>query len=1566
MSRTAMRKTKGFLLGIVCSLMAGMPAYADDTEIFFGGTNANSGVKPNLLFILDTSGSMTSKDGGTTTRLDRMKDALKSILTSVNNVNVGLMRFSSPGGPVLYPVSFIDEDACKIENCATPTIQVSIASSADDAEENSTGVVDLTSKDLELMEDKQYAYAPGSEQTIEVSINKSENDVEEYASGSIGKYSSDLEVLYDWVADQTVGLRFENLNIPAGAIITNAELEMQVDETGYGKVSVEIYVEDNDSPAAFSYSTNDVSNRPVVSGLKVNWDELPNKDVGYKVRSPNLKDLIQNLVNRGSWSASSKTAVLIIKKKAGTVIDVNNRRVFESYDGSYAPKLRITYISGATSGNSAQQTVGLRFQNVKIPQGAVITGAYLEFESDQTNSEATNVTVVAQKVVDAPAFTSTNNDITNRLTTVTTAVTTTMAPWTLPDTRYQTADIKAVVQEVVNQSGWCGGNSIVFIATGTGIRNAKSYDGSSAGAPILKVTYDTSGLTAGQGCIAQTLTTQVSQGSDDGEERATNGSMNLSSSDLELVKDGINDQIIGLRFRGLKIPQGATVQSASLQFEIDETPSSQNITLNIYGQAHDDAPPFTVSSGDISGRTKTSASVTWAITVTPGVNQKLDSPDITAIIQEIVNRPGWASGNDLVIIIERQSGGGKRVVESYDGEPSAAAKLTINAKWNAGDTTQGPLVTVRSRLIETVDAMQYKGSTPIVGALYEAALYFQGLPVDHGTHRGTPGHSRREYTRVSHPGTYTGGTVVRDPGCTDEDLNNVACRTEVINGNPVYKSPITASCQQNYIILLSDGSPTYNQSEAKIKAMTGITSCADSWSAACGPEFTKWMFENDLSTTLPDKQNIVTYTIGFNFTGSWLQKLATDGGGQYYTASSAADLTNVFNNIIASILKVDTTFVSPGAAVNQFNRLTHRDEIYFSLFKPDDQPYWAGNLKRYKVDGSPAIVQDANSVAAVDPVTGFFKDAAKSFWSSIVDGNDVKLGGFASMLSLSSRKVYTYTGSSNNLTDASNKLDENNSAITLAMLGISSQTSAYRDSLLKWARGVDIKDYDNDGDTTEIRKQIGDPLHSRPIVVTYGGTDASPDTTIYVATNEGFLYAVDGETGQEQFAFIPQELLPNLDTFYQNTTSATRPYGLDGAITTYVKDVDGDNQIEPLDGDKVYVFVGMRRGGRNYYALDVTDRNNPKLLWTIKGGVTSGFAELGQTWSAATVTKVQIGNTAAKDVLIFAGGYDPDQDAYVTRTADTQGRAIYMVDLQTGSLLWSGGLSGAGHDEVFSSMIYSIPSDIRVLDVNGDGLADQMWVGDMGGQIWRFDIANGQNANSLVTGGVVADFSGTTAADNRRFYYSPDVSLIKKNNALVLNIAIGSGWRAHPLDTVVQDRFYSFTSTDVYSAPSSYTTITESNLHDATANLIGQGTSSEQSSAQADLASKSGWFIKLEGTGEKALSQSVTINNQILFTTYLPTGSVSGCQAAQGAGRSYLVNIADATPVLNLDTLGSNTSLTKTDRYVSLSRGGIPPTPTPFFPDNGSSPIVLIGPEKGPLVNFGELTGRTYWYEKSY
>tara|TARA_B100001750_G_C15237394_1_gene461182 strand:+ start:27 stop:668 length:642 start_codon:yes stop_codon:yes gene_type:complete len=160
---------------------------------------------------------------------------------------------------------------------------------------------------------------------------------------------------------------------------------------------------------------------------------------------------------------------------------------------------------------------------------------------------------------------------------------------------------------------------------------------------------------------------------DDAEERE-NQSMYMNSSDLELIYDNSRQQV-GMRFLNITIPQGTEVKNAYIRFTTDETNSS-NVTVTFFGEDVDDAVTFATNSGNISSRTKTSASVDWTPDPWTSVGATHDSPDLTTIAQEIINRSGWSSGNDMVFIVTG-TGTNKRTADSYRGGASNRPLLHI-------------------------------------------------------------------------------------------------------------------------------------------------------------------------------------------------------------------------------------------------------------------------------------------------------------------------------------------------------------------------------------------------------------------------------------------------------------------------------------------------------------------------------------------------------------------------------------------------------------------------------------------------------------------------------------------------------------------------------------------------------------------------------------------------------------------------------------------------------------------------------------------------------------------------
>ena len=183
-----------------------------------------------------------------------------------------------------------------------------------------------------------------------------------------------------------------------------------------------------------------------------------------------------------------------------------------------------------------------------------------------------------------------------------------------------------------------------------------------------------------------TRATFVLQGAlDDMEEYEVGGGVDWNSSDIEMTSEGGGVQIMGFRFTGVTIPAGAVITGAWLQFTADEA-NSEATTLTIRGEATDNSPQFQNASFTVSSRTRTTASVNWNVPAWNMIQEKGDaqkSSDIKAVIQEIVSRGGWASGNALSVII---NGTGKRVVESQEGatagtpghDASQAANLIVD------------------------------------------------------------------------------------------------------------------------------------------------------------------------------------------------------------------------------------------------------------------------------------------------------------------------------------------------------------------------------------------------------------------------------------------------------------------------------------------------------------------------------------------------------------------------------------------------------------------------------------------------------------------------------------------------------------------------------------------------------------------------------------------------------------------------------------------------------------------------------------------------------------------------
>jgi type IV pilus assembly protein PilY1 len=270
----------------------------------------------------------------------------------------------------------------------------------------------------------------------------------------------------------------------------------------------------------------------------------------------------------------------------------------------------------------------------------------------------------------------------------------------------------------------------------------------------------------------------------------------------------------------------------------------------------------------------------------------------------------------------------------------------------------------------------------------------------------------------------------------------------------------------------------------------------------------------------------------------------------------------------------------------------------------------------------------------------------------------------------------------------------------------------------------------------------------------------------------------------------------------------------------------------------------------------------------------------------------------------MGGGYDENQDKLPVTASDTRGRAVYVVNISTGDLIWS--YSNANDTQ----MSYCIPSDVARVDTNGNGYIDRLYVGDIGGRIWRFDI--GDLAVSKWTGKIVFG-SNSGTSDQRKIFYPPDVTLEKDNGNYEM-LFFGTGDREHPKATNFINRLYGVKDKNPIAA------LTENDLVDVTQDLLQDpsATQTQKTNVLNALMEKNGWYSKLDqNVGEKCLSNPVVFYGVVYYTTFTPTFGTSGdvCFLGEGAARVYALKYKTGNAAFNLD--GSlDGALTRSDRAM--------------------------------------------------
>ncbi|AWB68101.1 hypothetical protein C2869_17470 [Saccharobesus litoralis] len=454
-------------------------------------------------------------------------------------------------------------------------------------------------------------------------LQHDEDDAEQRESGAVDLHSSDLELVNDGSkGDQLVGLRFAELNLPANANIQQAYVQFSVDETDDENTQLSIQVEDSIDSLAFVDNDFDLSNR-TRSLADVAWqpDAWQQVDATQAVNAtPDLSSLVNSLVSKQGWNEDSAVTLLI----SGT-----GKRVADSADGSLR---KAPYI-------------------------------YLEYDQGQPANQAPVVSLTS------PAQQSDQIGLANVGITANAA-----------DSDGSVSTVTFYVNNVE-----------------VGVDNSAPYEmqwqpNSYGQYSIYAIAEDDLGLTSQStthviNLVQNQIEVAISAGNDDAEQRES-GSIARNGSDLELGYDTYVSskygpsahQHVGLRFAAVNIPANATITRAYVQFTSTKT-ENDDVDLLIEAQNSGDAEGFGYSQFNISSRGKVPTSVAWQPAPWTGSNlngEAQQTPDLSAMLQQVISHPDWQAGNAMVLTIHSPSQPlVARTARSYNGNAAQAPKLIV-------------------------------------------------------------------------------------------------------------------------------------------------------------------------------------------------------------------------------------------------------------------------------------------------------------------------------------------------------------------------------------------------------------------------------------------------------------------------------------------------------------------------------------------------------------------------------------------------------------------------------------------------------------------------------------------------------------------------------------------------------------------------------------------------------------------------------------------------------------------------------------------------------------------------
>ncbi len=827
-------------------------------------------------------------------------------------------------------------------------------------------------------------------------------------------------------------------------------------------------------------------------------------------------------------------------------------------------------------------------------------------------------------------------------------------------------------------------------------------------------------------------------------------------------------------------------------------------------------------------------------------------------------------------------------------------------------------------------------------------------------------------------------------------LERVGRYYEGVYGNR--PSPITTACQKNFAILFSDGfwngSDPYNLS-GDIDGDGGVIDNKNTLLADVAQHY----YQTDLSSKpnlVPtdqfdpaSHQHMVTFTVGFSITGSlydddgdgWPDNL--DNGSKWYTASSNDEERKVddlwhaawnskgqyisakrpeelINKLTGAILDISDRVGGAASGATNGGSITSESKVFQAKFDAVD---WHGSLLAINVDASDGELDQVAWEAGT-----LLNAKSNSFFSG-------------------TRKIYTYNSATNG---GSTFTWSSLNSTQKAFMNINPDTGATDTrgaERVNYIRGVDT----GEGTTYRNREHIlGDIGHSDPQYVgvppffypfddyaSFARGQANRQAMIYVGANDGMLHAFRESDGSEVFAYVPNEVIHKLPKL------TSRYYGHD----FYVDGSPAYGDVQISNTWKSVLVSSLRSGGQGIFALDITDPENfgtSNVLWEFTD---EDDPDLGFFFGEPQIKKMANGKWAA----ILTSGYN---NTIADGNASSTGKQyVYIVFIEDGLNGWSS--SDYRKIEIPGADGLSSPA---VADVDGDSLADYIYVGDLDGNMWKIDVTSETKSNWKVAFSgeplfIAKDENGTRQPITTRPAIMRHPLSIREG----VMVIFGTGKYLEVNDDVTEDyppqSVYGIWDRDgYYFKPQnlrnnygahgfarndltnpSITVDAETNrriIHDNAANIP------KWFDQDGDPANR-GWVIDLPVQGERINREIILRDNIAFMVTLIPEEDIC---AAGGKGWLMALNAetgnAPRFPVLDMtddNIIDKNDVLTRDNPYVEgedaslvnpigLEMLSIPNLPTLLYDDRASDLGSLFPPRANAPRGCGASGAKSFTY----